>query len=128
MTILSGAMEPTLTIDQRIEVDPIDGDEIARGDVVVLELPDSDAGGITTFVGVLDGRLTIDGEPLEEPWLPAGVTTPPFSADGECSPSCLVGEDEVFVLGDNRMNSAASNLVGPMPTDAVVGRVRLDED
>ena len=31
-------------------------------------------------------------------------------------------DDEVFVLGDNRGNSDASNHFGPLPFDSVVGR------
>lgn len=138
LTILSSAMEPTLEVDERIRVDPIDGDEVVRGDVVVLELPDEAVGDVDTFVyrvvglpgeeiGVTGGFVTVDGEPLSEPWLPDGTTTPPFFPDSGCDPTCTIDVDELFVLGDNRVNSAASNAWGPVPVDSVTERVRFDE-
>jgi signal peptidase I len=62
-----------------------------------------------------DDVVYVDGEALDEPWLPEGTVTPDF-------PAFEVGEGEVFVLGDNRPNSEASNRFGPIDDDLIVGR------
>lgn len=68
-------------------------------------------------VEVRDGLAWVDGVALDEPYIsaPAEYTYPPTTlADGE-----------LFVLGDNRLNSADSHLFGPIAVDAVVGRAEL---
>ena len=134
--IPSASMEPTLEIGDRVLVNKIsyDLDDVDRGDIIVFERPDDwGTGDIDDLikrvvalpgerVEVRDGAVVIDGTPLDESYLPDGVTTPPFDERSGCSPSCVVPDDSVFVLGDNRNNSEASNYHGPLPFDAVVGR------
>lgn len=134
--IPSGSMEPTLQIGDRVLVNKISYDigDVDRGDIIVFERPDSwGTGDIEDLikrvialpgetVSVQDGIVYIDGEPLDESYLPDGVTTPAFFADSGCVPQCTIGPDELFVLGDNRGNSDASNHFGPLPFDDVVGR------
>jgi signal peptidase I len=134
--IPSGSMEPTLEIGDRVLVNKIsyDIDDVDRGDIIVFERPDSwGTGEINDLikrvialpgetVSVQDGTVYIDGAPLEEPWLAEGVTTPTFFQESGCVPACTVPDDEVFVLGDNRGNSDASNHFGPLDFDQVVGR------
>jgi signal peptidase I len=134
--IPSGSMEPTLEIGDRVLVNKISYDlgDVDRGDIVVFERPDSwGAGDIEDLikrvvalpgetVSVVDGQVLVDGEALDEGYLPDGVTTPAFFPDSGCVPECTLGPDEIFVLGDNRGNSDASNHFGPLPFDTVVGR------
>ena len=65
-----------------------------------------------------DGEVWVDGEPIEEPWLPKGFETAPFLP-------IKVGEDEVFVMGDNRADSEDSRSFGPIPEANIVGRAFL---
>ena len=68
------------------------------------------------------GKIFVNGGELNEPYLPANTVTPPFDA-GSFPTQCIkVPKDEVFVLGDNRGNSAASNRFGPIPESLIVGR------
>lgn len=134
--IPSGSMEPTLAIGDRVLVNKIsyDLDDVDRGDIIVFERPDSwGTGDIDDLikrvialpgetVAVRDGQVFVDGDPLEEPWLPDGVTTPGFFPESGCVPQCTVAEGNVFVLGDNRGNSDASNHFGALPFENVVGR------
>jgi signal peptidase I len=61
-----------------------------------------------------DGKVLVDGLPLDEPYLAAGVRTSDFRA-------VQLGDDELFVLGDNRPNSSDSRSFGPVQRDRVVG-------
>ena len=71
------------------------------------------------------GRLSVDGEPLEEPYLPAGEAPSALRFDVEVPPGRL------WVMGDNRSDSADSRAHlgspggGTVAVDDVVGRVLL---
>jgi signal peptidase I len=134
--IPSSSMEPTLQVGDRVLVNKIsyDIDDVDRGDIVVFERPDEwGAGDIDDLikrviglpgerVAVVDGVIQIDGAPLDEPWLPEDVTTPTFFQESGCVPECTIPEGSLFVLGDNRGNSDASNHFGPLEFEQVVGR------
>jgi signal peptidase I len=70
-----------------------------------------------------DGVVYVNGQPLDEPYVHKtnGATdrTPPFKFSQQC---IKVPEGEVFVLGDNRGDSNASNMFGPIPESSIVGR------
>lgn len=73
-------------------------------------------------VEVRSGHVFVNGAQLSEPYLPTGSTTPPFES-ATFPTSCIrVPDGAVFVLGDNRSNSAASNRFGPIPESLIVGR------
>jgi signal peptidase I len=48
-----------------------------------------------------------------------GIETTPTDTD------TIVGKDEVFVLGDNRLNSLDSRSFGPVKTEDIVGKLAL---
>jgi signal peptidase I len=62
-----------------------------------------------------DGRVVVDGRLLEEPYLEAGMVTSTFAP-------VKVPEGMLWVMGDNRRNSADSRVFGPIKQDTVVGR------
>ena len=69
-----------------------------------------------------DGVLYVNGEPVNEPYLSASrskterITTP-----------VTVGEGEVYVLGDNRVNSndSRNSMVGPIPLERIIGKAHF---
>lgn len=61
-----------------------------------------------------EGRVFVDGEPLDEPYLDSGVVTGDF-------PPVHLADDELFVMGDNRPNSSDSRSFGPIDRHRVVG-------
>ncbi|MGI8662621.1 MAG: signal peptidase I [Acidimicrobiales bacterium] len=70
-----------------------------------------------------DGHLYVNGQLLSEPYVKQtnGVSdqTPRFGFDAQC---IVVPDHQVFVLGDNRQNSQASNYFGPIDESLIVGR------
>jgi signal peptidase I len=127
--IPSQSMEPTLNIGDRVLVNKLSYDihDVNRGDIIVFERPPSAGPGdvedlikrVVALPGetveARDGQVFVDEAALDEPYLPEGVTTPDFDAVD-------VPADHVFVLGDNRGNSQASNAFGPIHEDLIIGR------
>ena len=62
-----------------------------------------------------DGEVLVNGEPIEEEYLPGGYETEPFLPID-------VPENMIFVMGDNRANSEDSRSFGPIPVENVIGR------
>jgi signal peptidase I len=149
--IPSGSMLPQLQIDDRVVVSKISYrlHDPRRGDIVVFDAPggggeDDDrplparlVRGLAESIGVVapstdeyikrvvalpgervegsGGKVLVDGLELVEPYLPAGTATAAF-------PAVVVPPHSMFVLGDNRANSADSRIFGPVPRSTVVGR------
>jgi signal peptidase I len=89
-----------------------------------------------TTIEMRKGALYVDGEALEEPWLPAEPIRT-FEMNGEVMAlreedihtdllPLAVPEDHFFVLGDNRGNSSDSRVWGPVPREHMIGIVAQD--
>jgi signal peptidase I len=123
---LGTSMLPTIESWEVVRVDPdaytLEGPE--RADVVVLQhTPDQQLRNAKRIVGlpgetvaISGGHVYIDGEPLDEPYLPAGTIT--ASSRTEYS----VPDGHYFVLGDNRAVSADSRHFGFIPLEWISGR------
>ena len=72
-------------------------------------------------VQVVDGYTYVDGEILSSDVYGAEVMDSP----GIASEPVVLGEDEYFVLGDNRAVSKDSRMFGAVSRDKIVGRVFL---
>jgi signal peptidase I len=67
-----------------------------------------------------DGAVFINGEQLDEPYINGQRT--------ECHQFCgtiVLGSNQYFMMGDNRLVSLDSRSFGPIPGDKIVGRVIL---
>ena len=93
-----------------------------RGDIIVFHHPQNAARDlIKRVVGlpgeeiqVQEGQVYIDGVLLEEPYL---------AYSGGRSARYTLGEDEFYVLGDNRPNSDDSRSWGALQKSQIVGKV-----
>jgi signal peptidase I len=146
----SESMLPTIRVGERLMTTKVS--EPGRGDIVVLNPP---AGAEKNVCGVRvpangacpratperskvnfikrvaavagdrlsirGGRTVIDGEVQEEPYIRADRDCPACNLPDEIT----VPRGHVFVMGDNRGASADSREWGPVPEDAVLGKVRL---
>jgi len=127
--IPSGSMLPTLHEDDRVLVNKLSYDlhDVNRGDLVVFERPEGQAPGqirdlIKRVVGLpgerlegRDGRVYVDGQLLEEPYLEDGTETTNLEPQ-------TVPEGHVFVMGDNRDDSMDSRVFSAIDEDLIVGR------
>lgn len=68
-------------------------------------------------VELRQGKMYINDVPIDEPYI--------RPAPGQSWGPAIVGKDEIFVLGDNRGNSADSRVFGMLPLKNVIGRAWL---
>jgi signal peptidase I len=125
--VVGRSMEPTLENDQFLVVTKLDYrlHNPQRGDIIVFRDPRAEdrklikriIGLPGEVVSITDGSVTIDGQPLNEPYIesPGRYTEIPLS----------VPEGQYFVLGDNRNNSSDSHNWGTLPKDEIVGKAWL---
>ena len=122
--VVGSSMEPSLQNGQRLVVNKaayaFHGP--ARGDVVVFFSPGNQhvefikriIGIPGDMVQVDDGRVTVNGTVLEEPY----IAIPPRYTFYQL----VIPENSYFVLGDNRNNSNDSHNGWTVPRKNIVGR------
>ena len=143
--IPSSSMTPALQVGDRVLVNKLSYEfgEVSRGDLVVFKRTEVDTGNKTDLIKrviategelleISGGEIFItekggkDRKLLVEPYLAEGVTTQGFAFEGLCPESeantCLIPENFIFVMGDNRSGSRDSRYFGPVNTDDIVGR------
>lgn len=131
-TVQQWSMQPTLEPDERLLADKITPSfwGYGRGQVVIIDMSEPEAGQhnlVKRIVGLpgesvelTDGSVLIDGLRLEESY----VNQPTWLYDEDMS-SWELGENEYFVLGDNRASSLDSRAFGPISRESIVGHVFL---
>lgn len=144
-TVPTNSMQPTVQPGDRVLAQRISGSDVRRGDVVVFQdklwgdLPEVKrvvgVGGDVVKCCDEQGRLTVNGKPVEEGYLdgdasaasaPSGVPGGPASVTKF---STTVARGSLFLLGDNRAVSQDSRLRltdaqhGAVPASDVKGRV-----
>lgn len=133
------SMERTLEPGQYVLVDKLTPrfGPYTRGDIVVFSPPagwtDNDTPFIKRVIGAPgdtievrdDGKVYANGTQLNEPYLYArnGVAEPTVASPSQSR--WVVGANQLFVLGDHRMNSADSRSFGLIDRDSVIGRAWL---
>ncbi|TSC75241.1 MAG: signal peptidase I [Parcubacteria group bacterium Gr01-1014_30] len=100
--------------------------EPQRGEVVVFKYPQMPSqryikrilGLPGETVEVKEGKVVVSGFELKEYYLPSSVFT-----DEKGFERVALGENEYFVLGDNRPASSDSRVWGILPGENIIGRV-----
>jgi signal peptidase I len=120
------SMEPSLHDSEFVVVNRLAyrWNQPTRGDIIVFNFPlDPQRRFIKRVIGLPgdtvsahSNHIYVNGIPLSEPYIAAA---PLYSGQW------VVGQNEVFVLGDNRNNSSDSQNWGPLPEDAIIGRAEL---
>ncbi|GAA3502318.1 signal peptidase I [Streptomyces prasinosporus] len=111
-TVPTTSMTPTIDAGDRVLAQRIDSDDVRRGDVVVFKdetwanapiIKRVVAVGGDTVSCCRDGRLEVNGEEIDEPYLP-GDTATGFND----FPEVTVPKGRLFLLGDERTGSVDS--------------------
>ncbi|MFE1548863.1 signal peptidase I [Streptomyces sp. NPDC058718] len=133
VTVMGESMRPTYSPGERLVVEDVDAGGIRRGDVVLVHVPDryQSRPVLQRVIGTggdhvtSDGdRVTVNGKPVDEPYVMPGDLAPvtdPYDV--------RVPEGRLFLLGDNRGNAHDSRFFlgdrsGTVATSGVLGRVR----
>ncbi len=97
-----------------------------RFDIVVI-YPDEEksARWIKRIIGLpgeevridTEGNIYINGEILEENYGKETIKDPGMAIE-----PIQLGEDEYWVMGDNRNHSSDSRVIGPVPKDRIIGK------
>jgi signal peptidase I len=129
----SGSMEPTLhgcegCVNDRVLVNKLAYglSDVERGDIVLFESPVDGKVLIKRAVGlpgdtleIRAGKLYLNGEPREEPYLhPDAQHSPPFGP-------VTVPEGHFFAMGDNRTGSTDSRSYGPVSGENLIGEAEV---
>lgn len=139
--IPSPSMSPTLVQNDRVLVNKLAYrfHDVNRGDVIVFERPPNEPPSeikdlikrVVALPGervsIMDGKVSIDGKVLDEPYTNGLETVldacPITYVPGiDTAEGFEVPEGHVLVLGDNRVNSHDGRCFGAIDEDLIVGR------
>lgn len=122
------SMEPTLQDRDNLICDKVSYrfSDPERYDIVII-YPDGekDKRWIKRIIGLpgeevrIDeaGTIYINGEPLEESYGKEVIEDPGMAIE-----PIQLGEDEYWVMGDNRNHSSDSRVIGPVPKSRILGK------
>lgn len=106
--------------------------EPKRRDVVVYKAPNNpDVDYFKRIVGlpgeeieIRDGKVYINGQLLDEPYLASDTITyeHTFLKEGQ---KLVISQGQYFVMGDNRPHSSDSRAHGPIPKESIIGKMTM---
>jgi signal peptidase I len=127
VSVVSGtSMAPTFQPGARVYTAPIAA-ALERGDIVLLDDGNKDY-ALKRIVGLPGenvqlwrGRVFINRKMLHEPYLPRHTYT--FPDERSAAMQFTLGDNEYFVLGDNRVCSVDSRAYGPVQRQQIKSRI-----
>lgn len=123
VVVVSGnSMSPTLTDGCQLTLNKLKHPHV--NDIIVFLDPVSHTYSVKRLIAVegatvdfnRNGKVYVNGERLNEYYLPKHTVTIPYTTN-----HFVVEPDHVFVLGDNRYDSADSREYGTVPRKNIVG-------
>lgn len=142
--IAGPSMETTLWGDDRVLVNKLAYriGEPSRGDVIVFDRITT-SGGEVQHDDLIKRVLGLPGETIElrscdvyvngtlidEPWLPADMKDNSIDPAQRCGTADVeptkIGDDQVYLIGDNRPMSFDSRAFGPVDVSLIVGKAMI---
>ena len=132
--IPSGSMEETIQTGDMVFAEKVSYymRDVEQGDIVTFNDPLSPGrvlikrviavGGQTVDINDEDGYVYVDGEPLAEPYTDGLPSYRLENSIANVTYPYTVPEGELWVMGDNRINSQDSRYFGSIDEDSVTGR------
>lgn len=130
--IPSGSMEHTIEISDKLFSEKISyyfrGPN--PGEIVTFEDPEVEGRTLIKrciavagqTIDLQDGAVYVDGQRLDEPYTNGLESYPLATAPGVALEyPCTIPEGHIWVMGDNRTNSADSRYFGPISEESVTG-------
>ncbi len=130
IVVQEGSMEPTLEAGNEVLINTAAYrfSSPKRGDIIAFRLGDDTSSSvhIKRIIGlpgetvlINEGQVYIDGVPYSEDDMPA------MENSGVAEKTVTLGEDEYFVLGDNRNSSEDSrySTIGMVQEDDIIGKI-----
>jgi signal peptidase I len=121
------SMAPALLVGDRVIVNKVEYKikPVKRGDIVAIYSPLEKKNLVKRVVGLEneeiqftnDGKVFINGTLLDEPYLPEDMM---FAYEEK---TYKIGDDQYFLMGDNRNNSSDSRIFGPITINKIFGKV-----
>ncbi len=122
------SMEPTLHSNQITLVSRLEYQfsDIEHGDIIITRFPSKNYPDVYVkrvialsleTIEIKDGIVYVNGNEISEDYIsaPCPVDMAPITVPEGC----------VFVMGDNRPDSADSRIVGPVPKDKIIGKAKF---
>jgi len=142
--IAGPSMETTLWGDDRVLVNKLAYriGEPSRGDVIVFDRITTNGGEvqhddlIKRVIGLPGETIElrscdvyVNGTLIDEPWLPADMKDVAIDPAQRCGTADVeptkVGDDQVYLIGDNRPMSFDSRAFGPVDMSLIVGKAMI---
>lgn len=132
--IPSGSMEETIQTGDMVFAEKVSYylRDVEQGDIITFNDPLSPGrvlikrviavGGQTVDINDEDGYVYVDGEPLAEPYTDGLPSYRLENSIANVTYPYTVPEGELWVMGDNRINSQDSRYFGSIDEDSVTGR------
>jgi signal peptidase I len=118
----SESMAPTLMRSDYIGGFGVEREDLRRGDIIVYVKDSKDDFYVKRVVGlpgetlaIFNGMVYIDGRMLDEPYV--------VHRANENMKPVKIPKDRVFMIGDNRLNSEDSRVLGPVWVGMIEARV-----
>jgi signal peptidase I len=129
--IVGQSMEPNYFEQERLLVDRVSPrlNWLDRGDIVIVVSPQAERtelikrliGKPGDTIELKDNKVLVNNTALNEPYLRADAVSGPRRSETRWE----LGEDQYFVMGDNRTASEDSRSFGPIDGDRIAGRALL---
>lgn len=130
--VIGESMEPTLHEGDRLiaMILPLKFKDPHRSDIVIIDAPNEKGkeyikrliGEPGDTISIADGHVLVNGKVLDEKYIDPSTYTETYD-----QVSWTLGENEFFVMGDNRHpgKSLDSRFFGPIKKDSINGVVKL---